>query len=402
MRRLVLALTVIASLALAVAGGAIAAGSAPRLAVEGAAQAGGDKLRGGFTVANVGTARTAAITATVKLVSGGRKPTRLTVQRASIPALAPGGVRRVKVAAEVPGKVGPGIWSILACAEGCAKIGRLTASAGPGPDQKKATAPNAPTPAGAATSPVGPTPPSQSTPSPPTSTPDPACAPSTGPLPYDVEEPFHHVGECGDEYFGFVPASYDPGTPMPLLIWAHGCGGEAEGDAWNVGSYEEEAPKGWLTLSLGGRDGECWTPSVDEAKVMAALADFEAHFDVDPHRVLLGGYSSGGDLAYRAGFRHSSTFAGLLIENSSPFRDTESTEAESLAAATTKLHIVHLAHTGDTTYRIAGVRAETEAVSNAGFPITVIERPGPHYDGKTDSDLREFVLPHIEDGWTSP
>ena len=57
---------------------------------------------------------------------------------------------------------------------------------------------------------------------------------------------------------------------------------------------------------------------------MAALADFETHFNVDRRRVILGGYSSGGDLAYRTGFRHSSTFAGLLIENSSPFRDTES------------------------------------------------------------------------------
>ena len=90
---------------------------------------------------------------------------------------------------------------------------------------------------------------------------------------------------------------------------------------------------------------------------MAALADVETHFNVDRHQVILGGYSSGGDLAYRTGFRHSATFDGLLIENSSPFRDTESSAAESLAAATTKIPIVHLAHTGDTTYPIAGVEA---------------------------------------------
>ena len=108
--------------------------------------------------------------------------------------------------------------------------------------------------------------------------------------------------------------------------------------------------------------------------------------------MILGGYSSGGDLAYRTGFRHSTTFAGLLIENSSPFRDTESTPAESLAAATTKLPIVHLAHTGDTTYPIAGVREEVGEVEAAGFPIELIERPGTHYDSHTDGDLVEYLL----------
>lgn len=385
MRRLALALTVLASLVLAVAGGAIAAKSGPHLTVKGAAHASGGKLQGGFTVENTGTGKAQALTATVKLVSAGQKPTKLTVQRASIPALVAGDKQRVKVKASVPGKADSGTWSIFACAGSCVKIGKLT---GGGASKKVATAPNAPTPPATTPSPPAPTP---------------ACTPSTGPLAYGSEEPFRHVGECGDEYFGFVPKSYSPSTPMPLLVWMHGCGGEAEGDAWTVGSYTAEAGHGWLTLSLGGRDGTCWTPSVDEAKVIAAITDFEAHFNVDTHRVILGGYSSGGDLAYRTGFRHSSTIAGLLIENSSPFRDTESTQAESLGAATTKFHIAHLAHTGDTEYPIAGVKAEIEAVKNAGFPTTFIQKPGEHFDSHTDSDLQEELLPLIETGgWTSP
>jgi pimeloyl-ACP methyl ester carboxylesterase len=387
-RRLVIALAVLASLVLAVTDGAAAAKAGPHLTIKGAAHESAGKLRGGFTVENIGTAKAPALEATVKLRGA---PANLkvlvvaTVQHASIPALAPGGKRRVKVKATIPKKAQSGNWSILACSAHCVQIGRLSRAE---TNKKKATP-------DAATSPTG-------APSPPAPTPTPVCTPSSGPLAYTVEEPFHHVGECGDEYFGFVPASYDASSPMPLLIWMHGCGGEAEGDAWTVGAYTEEAGHGWLTLSLGGRDGDCWTPSVDEAKVIAALADFEAHFNVNAHRVILGGYSSGGDLAYRTGFRHSSTFAGLLIENSSPFRDTESTQAESLAAATTKFHIVHLAHTGDTEYPIAGVLAETKAVEEAGFPITVIQKPGEHYDSHTDSDLQEYLLPHIEDGWESP
>jgi predicted esterase len=392
-RRLVLALALLAPLVLTVTDGAVAAKSGPHLAIKGAAHESGGKLLGGFTVENTGTAKAPTTTATVKVVGAPlNQKVKVTgiAQRATIRALAPGAKQRVAIKASPPRRATTGNWTIYACLgrEHCVTIGRITDDGGS--HQKKATAPNAATP----------------TPAPPPLAGDvvvpPACTPSTGALTYGSEEPFHHVGECGDEYFGFVPKSYNPSTPMPLLVWMHGCGGEAEGDAWTVGSYTAEAGHGWLALSLGGRDGDCWTPSVDEAKVTAAIEDFEAHFNVDHHRVILGGYSSGGDLAYRTGFRHSSTIAGLLIENSSPFRDTESTQAESLGAATTKFHIVHLAHSEDDEYPLAGVQNETNAVKAAGFPLELIVKPGGHADATTDPDLQNFLLPHIEDGWTSP
>jgi predicted esterase len=129
--------------------------------------------------------------------------------------------------------------------------------------------------------------------------------------------------------------------------------------------------------------------------------------------VILGGYSSGGDIAYRMAFYNSGTYAGVLAENTSPFRDTGSSQADSLAAATTKFNVVHLAHLQDDTYPIAEVRAETDAMKAAGFPITRIEAVGTHFDEPgaivagqavpgTDADLRALLLPHIDDGWHSP
>ncbi|HKZ13593.1 MAG TPA: hypothetical protein VJL81_07090 [Solirubrobacterales bacterium] len=402
MRRLALALAVLASLVLVVTSGAVAANSGPHLAIKGAAHASGGRLQGAFTVQNTGTAKAAALTATVKLVSTGKKPTRLTAQRASVPALAPGDKRQVKVKATVPGKAQPG-WSILACAGQCVKIGTLTAHGGAGPRPKKAVAPNAPTV-------PTPSPPTPQPPAPPTLCPIPSAA-----INYVADEPVQHAG-CGVEYWVLVPSSYNAATPAPLLIWLHGCFGESFYDVSTVSPATEGKAQDWISLTLIGREepgNECWTPSVDETKVLQALADVETHLNVNTHRVILGGYSSGGDLAYRTGFRHSSTFAGLLIENSSPFRDTESTQAESLAAATTKFHIVHLAHRQDTTYALAGVQSETNAVKAAGFPLELIERDGTHYDEPgeivngnpvpgTDADLRTYLLPHIDDGWTSP
>jgi predicted esterase len=157
----------------------------------------------------------------------------------------------------------------------------------------------------------------------------------------------------------------------------------------------------YIALSLGGRDdGDgCWDVNADSAAVLAAVAAIKTHFNIDPRRIVLGGYSSGGDLAYRVAFYNSAKFAGVLAENTSPFRDTGSSASQSLAAATAKFPVVHLAHTEDDTYAIDGVRGEINTMKNAGFPVTLIERPGGHSDANTDSDLQTLVLPHLADGW---
>jgi hypothetical protein len=385
MRRLLLILA-LAAATLTTASSAGAEAVPTTKIADGAARKAGAFAEGWFVVRNTGT-RTTLRTGGHVAVDDGRL--HLAILRWTTAPLLPGDRRRVHFRASLPRRLHPGDWRIDGCTHGrCLRIGRFWIVAG-------ASAGASPGSGGASTKPGT----KASNPSAPTAPATGSCLPSPGPIAYPVGEPFRHVGECGNEYFGFVPSSYRAGTPMPLLIWLHGCGGEAEGDAWVVGPVAEEEPQGWLTLSLGGRDGGCWVPSIDEAKVMAALADFEAHFDVNRRRVILAGYSSGGDLAYRTGFRHSPTFAGLLIENSAPFRDTESTQAESLAAATTKLHIVHLAHEADEIYGLAEVEEEVAAVKAAGFPITLVKRPGRHYDSHTDSDLRTYLLPHIDDGW---
>jgi hypothetical protein len=202
-------------------------------------------------------------------------------------------------------------------------------------------------------------------------------------------------------YWIYVPGSYDAthATPIGLLVWLHGCGGQSAGDIYTVSPGGAQS---YLSIAVGGREGACWDVNADSAKVLAAVADVKTHFNVAPRRVVVGGYSSGGDLAYRTAFYNARRFAGVLAENTSPFRDTGSTQSASIGAAAWKLNIVHLAHTGDDVYPIAGVRAETDALKAAGFPITLIERPGAHYDAGTDPDLRTLLLPHMDDGWQSP
>jgi predicted esterase len=372
MRRLLLLLAAIALLAPA------GAGAAKPKVVAGAAHKAGDQVTGWFAVEAPGPNRSQRARVAISLGDG---HTALAIGRVAVPSLAPGQRRRARFAVKLPSPLASDRWRIRACLpRQCLRLGEFTILGHPG---KSSPPPSGPTPGGG-----GPTP-SQ-----------PISTIPSAPLLYIPGEPFE-VTSGPVPYWAFVPETYDPSnlSPAPLLIWLHGCGGESSGDIWVVDPEAEDEPQDWLTIAVGGREGGCWSPSADEAKVMAALADAETHFNVDRQRLVLGGYSSGGDLAYHTGFRHSTTFAGLLIENSSPFRDTESSAAESLGAATTKFPIVHLAHTGDTTYPIAGVQKEVGEVKAAGFPIELIERPGTHSDSHTDSDLVEYLLPHIDGGW---
>jgi len=395
MRRLVPVL-VLAALALLVpaSAGAESAKPYPRVVVKtGSAHVAGNRLAGMVVMTNTGRRRSGR--EFVELGVGGTL-----VKRLGVKPLKVGAKQRITFDRPIPAAAPTGSQTVTACVDGgtCRRIGQVTI---PG-----AVVPNpAPAPPGPSPSPPGPTPvppDNGAAPPPPPDNGPPISTVPTDPLAYVADEPFE-VSSGTVPYWASVPDSYDPInlTPAPLLVWLHGCGGESSGDIWVVDPGEVAGePQEWMTIALGGREGGCWTPSVDEAKVMAALADVETHFNVDRGRVLLGGYSSGGDLAYRTGFRHSSTFAGLLIENSSPFRDTESSAAESLAAATTKFPVVHLAHTGDTTYPLAGVQKEVGEVQAAGFPIELIQRPGTHSDANTDSDLVTYLLSRVN-GWPS-
>jgi predicted esterase len=406
MRRfaLLLALAALAGLVLAAGAGAESRKPNPRVMVKtGGVHLEGKKLVGTVVMTNAG--RRASGREYVELgigVPAGVAGSSTLVQRLVVKPLDVGKKEWIHFSRPLPAEATPGSWTVNACVDGgaCRRIGQVTI-APPAPAATPTPAPSAPEPTPTPPAPT-PAPPAEETIVPPQV--DPPSDFPTDPIPYVAGEPFRHATTAGVEYFGFVPRNYDAtnSTPTALLVWLHGCGGEAEGDAWVVDPEEAINPRQkWMTLSLAGREGgaegTCWVPSLDEPKVMAAIADFETHFNVNRREVLIGGYSSGGDLAYRTGFRNSSSFAALLIENSSPFKDTESSAAESLAAATTRPRIIHLAHSGDLTYRIGAVRKEVLEVAAAGFPIELIEKPGEHWDSNTDSDLREFLLARIDD-----
>lgn len=347
---------------------------------------------GQFTVKNTGSGVARSSTAALRLTdSAGRSRT---LKRFAVPALRAGQSRTVQVAVRDGATSG----DLIAVADltnlvrekseynNTRQVGEVGYSAGLMPPDP-GSEPGMPQGAGPAQTPAAS---GSSVPSAPANVvKETIVKPSTGAVPY----------------WAYVSSTYDAShqTPTPLFVWMHGCGGEAEGDVNVIAPYSGE---NYIAMSIGGRDGQCWDMNSDPAKVLSAIADIKTHFNIDPRRITLGGYSSGGDLAYRTAFDNASMFAGVLAENSSPFRDTGLTQQQAIARAGSKFHVVHLAHLQDDTYPIAGVRQETDALKNAGFDVTRVERQGTHYDDSsaeagTDRDVQKFLLPHLADGWTS-
>lgn len=230
--------------------------------------------------------------------------------------------------------------------------------------------------------------------------PNPTPSPVTNPIAYTKGTVF--TTNSGQTNWAYVPMSYDAthATPISLLVWLHGCGGQAQYDAWMVSPGGSQS---WISLAVGGREGACWSNyATDGAKILAAIANMKTHFNIDPRRVVLGGYSSGGDIGYELAFKNANLFSGVIFENTNP-------SAAAMTASTTaswKLNIAHLAHTGDTIayYAIANVRNNMNTLKGHEYPVTFIEKPGSHWDNDvgttgTKYDLINSLLPFMNAGW---
>ncbi len=116
-----------------------------------------------------------------------------------------------------------------------------------------------------------------------------------------------------------VPISYDPGLATPLLISVPGTG-ESSGDA--VKRFAVQANQmGWLLASLDMRHTR-WnptyeqlarTPSLDvQQDILNLLDHMQANYNVDPSRLYLAGFSTGGGIAATMAAKYPDLFAGVL------------------------------------------------------------------------------------------
>lgn len=127
-----------------------------------------------------------------------------------------------------------------------------------------------------------------------------------------ISEQITHDGRVRD-YLLYVPDSYTPDTPMPLLIALHPAGGGAAGMAAITGFNEIAEREGFIVLyPIGpyeywdyGANLPAWSEVVgvldDPGYIEAALDQVMGAYSIDSARVYAVGYSNGARMAYRLG-----------------------------------------------------------------------------------------------------
>jgi hypothetical protein len=198
-----------------------------------------------------------------------------------------------------------------------------------------------------------------------------------------------------------VPADYDTvchGRPKKLFVWQHGCSGTS---SWDIEMVKATGAEDWIALTIGAAEtgSACWQSSM-ESTILAVIDDVQTRLAIDPKQIIIGGYSSGGDVSYLTIFHNSKKFALGLFENTAPPSNMAAEVAQTAPPGGWRFPIGHLCHSEDTTYPCATVQSRLAAAADAGHVVTYFEMSGGHWENPVgdrgtwpdfDSKLRPFL-----------
>jgi poly(3-hydroxybutyrate) depolymerase len=169
----------------------------------------------------------------------------------------------------------------------------------------------------------------------------------------------------------FIPESYDPSKPAPLLVALHGMGGDENSifDSYANGLMKREAERtGFIVACPKGRDSASMYRGTAEKDVLDVMADVQHTYRIDATRVYLMGHSMGAYGTWSIAMNHPDLFAAL-----GPISGGGS------AAGMAKIrdipeYVVH--GDDDRTVSVTQSRTMVEAGKKAGAEIVYVEVPG--------------------------
>jgi phospholipase/carboxylesterase len=170
----------------------------------------------------------------------------------------------------------------------------------------------------------------------------------------------------------YVPASYRPDTPTPLVVSLHGAGSNEQRGLALLRAVADES--GLLLLAPASR-GRTWDVIVsgfgrDVEYIDRALAWTFERYAVDPERLAVGGFSDGASYALSIGLTNGDLFKRILA--SSP--------GFAVPAARRGSPRIYVSHgTQDTVLPIEQCsRRIVPALIQAGYDVRYREFDGPH------------------------
>lgn len=183
------------------------------------------------------------------------------------------------------------------------------------------------------------------------------------------------------EFWAYVPENYNPAASYGLVVWIH-----PGGDTMEAAVY-----KAWKTLcdrrglilvapkaeKVGG-----WTPL--EAEYVKDCIDWvKEKYRIDPQRVLVHSYSSGGPFAWFVAFKYRDTIRGVAMASQPLVGVLPENEPE----LRQQFYFV----CGEDDPLLNAVKAAVAAIRKAKYPTVLTSIPGLAHKYPSDDDLEEIA-----------
>jgi predicted esterase len=176
----------------------------------------------------------------------------------------------------------------------------------------------------------------------------------------------------------YVPHSYNPNEPLPLLILLHG-GGRSPSD-W-FGSYSRRAEAGRFIIVAPESSSKTWVSSGDSgpdvSRINHALAVMFSRYAIARDRIIVGGLSDGASYAVSLGLANGDRIRGVIAYSAGYI-------VGRVGRGRPSFFVSHGAR--DAMLPVTGARNLVAYLRKAGYPVEYREFPGGHEVPSTISD----------------
>ncbi len=203
---------------------------------------------------------------------------------------------------------------------------------------------------------------------------------------------FHVDDEPGSRggFSLYVPETYEPARPHPIVFALHGGAGAGRGFLW---SWLRDARAAGAILVAPTAVGDTWAlqgQDVDSPNLERILADVGARWNIDPARRLLTGMSDGGTFSYVSGLVDGSPFTHLAPACAA-FHPMLTAFADADRIRGLPIHVTHGVQ--DWMFAVDMAREAEAALSAAGARVTYreIEDLSHCYPSEVNPDILAWM-----------
>ena len=193
--------------------------------------------------------------------------------------------------------------------------------------------------------------------------------------------------DARDSVWVYVPETYDPATPHPVVFVLHGASGSGRAFLW---SWVRAARTRGAIVIAPSSVGQTWAiqgRDPDSPRLAQILRFVQRRWTIDLARILLTGMSDGGTFSYTSGLATGSPFTHLAPV-AAAFHPILTAMADTERMRGLPIHVLH----GDKDWMFARQMAEDAANHFTGAGATVTYRPIADLSHTYGADLSTMIL----------